>query len=108
MNRRSFVRRGVAGAAGAAIAGVSVRARSNKNPGESVHAVTPVSFELDEVTIAELQNAMSSGKYTAHSLARKYLDRIDDVDKRGPTINAVIELNPDALSIASDLDKERK
>src|SRR5256714_8828568 len=51
---------------------------------------------------------MSSGKHTAHSLARKYLDRIDEVDKHGPTINAVIELNPDALAIASDLDKERK
>src|SRR2546423_7480998 len=51
---------------------------------------------------------MSSGKHTAHSLARKYLDRIDDVDKHGPTINSVIELNPDALSIAGDLDKERK
>ena len=79
MNRRSFVRHGVAGAAGAAIAGVSVRARSNKNPGESVHAVTPASFELDEATIAELQSGMSAGKYTAHSLARKYLDRIDEV-----------------------------
>src|SRR5256714_2006530 len=108
MNRRSFVRRGVAGLAGAAIAGVSVRARSNKNPGESLNAVPPASFELDEVTIAELQSGMSSGKYTAHSLARKYLDRIDDVDKHGPTINSLIELNPDALSIAGDLDKERK
>src|SRR2546429_2935851 len=51
---------------------------------------------------------MASGKYTAHSLARKYLDRIDDIDKRGPAINAVIELNPDALSIATELDRERK
>src|SRR2546430_4310613 len=51
---------------------------------------------------------MASGKYTAHSLARKYLDRIDDVDKHGPTINSLIELNPDALSIATELDKERK
>src|SRR2546430_5776147 len=51
---------------------------------------------------------MASGKYTAHSLARKYLDRIDDIDKHGPTINSIIELNPDALSIATELDKERK
>src|SRR5260370_25199672 len=51
---------------------------------------------------------MDSGRYTAYSLARKYLDRIDDVDKHGPAINSVIELNPDALSIATDLDKERK
>src|SRR5436853_937103 len=51
---------------------------------------------------------MASGKYTAHSLARKYLDRIDDIDKHGPTINSIIELNPDALSIATELDNERK
>src|SRR5205814_10461329 len=51
---------------------------------------------------------MTSGKYNAHSVTKKYLDRIDDIDKHGPAINAVIELNPDALSIAADLDKERK
>ena len=45
---------------------------------------------------------------TAQSLTRKYIERIDDIDKHGPAVNSVIELNPDALSIASDLDKERK
>lgn len=110
MNRRNFVRAGVAGAVALASKGVSVDARPNLVSNSDVlkGESAPASFELDEVTIAELQNAMSSGRYTAHSLARKYLDRIDDLDKRGPTINAVIELNPDALSIASDLDKERK
>src|SRR5213078_1816113 len=68
----------------------------------------PPAFELDELTIADLQSGMASGKYSAHSLAKKYLDRIDEIDKHGPAINAVIELNPDALSIAADLDKERK
>jgi amidase len=68
----------------------------------------PPAFELDELTIAELQRGLSSGKYTAHLLARKYLDRIDGVDKHGPVINSVIELNPDALSIATELDRERK
>src|SRR5882762_10435347 len=51
---------------------------------------------------------MASGKYTAQSLVRKYLNRIEDIDKHGPAINSIIELNPDALSIAADLDKERK
>jgi len=51
---------------------------------------------------------MESGKFTAHSLAEKYLERVDEIDKRGPAINSVIELNPDALAIASALDKERK
>src|SRR3989449_9460197 len=50
---------------------------------------------------------MSSRKHSPHSLTRKYLDRID-IDKHGPAINSLIELNPDALSIATELDKERK
>jgi amidase len=66
------------------------------------------SFELDEVSIADLQSGMASGKYTAHSLAEKYLGRIDAVDKGGPAVNSVIETNPDALAIADALDKERK
>jgi amidase len=65
-------------------------------------------FELEEITIAELQDGMKSGKYTAHSVAQRYLDRIAEIDKQGPAINAVIEINPDALSIADGLDAERK
>jgi amidase len=66
------------------------------------------SFELDEKTIAELQEGMKSGKYTAHSLMVLYHGRIEEIDKQGPAINSVIELNPDALEIADALDKERK
>src|SRR5215471_8290429 len=106
MNRRSFVRRSVAGAAGAAVVSVSVRARTESR---EVTSPTPVaSFELDEMTIADLQAAMSSGKYTAQAIAKKYLSRIDDIDKQGPMVNSVIELNPDALTIASEMDRERK
>jgi amidase len=65
-------------------------------------------FELDEITIAELQAGLTSGKYTSRSIAEKYLTRIDQIDKQGPAINAVIEINPDALSIAEALDNERK
>jgi amidase len=65
-------------------------------------------FELEEATVRDLQAGMSSGKFTAHSLAEKYLERIDEIDKHGPGVNTVIELNPDALSIAAALDKERK
>src|ERR1044072_3379406 len=108
MNRRSFVRRGVAGVAGAAVASVSVRARAGADTRTLGNVAPPASFELDEVTIADLQSRMASGEYTAHSLARKYLDRIDDIDKHGPAINSIIELNPDALAIAAELDKERK
>jgi len=109
MNRRSFVRRGVAGAAGAAVASVSVRARAELPDAKS--PTVPAPFELDEVTIADLQRGMSSGKYTAELIALNYLDRIDridDIDKDGPGLNSVIEANPQALAIAVDMDKERR
>jgi amidase len=66
------------------------------------------SFEFDEITIGELQAGMSSGKFTAHAITEKYLTRIDQIDRHGPAINSVIEINPDALSIADGLDRERK
>ena len=65
-------------------------------------------FELDEITIAELQDGMNSGRFTARTLVEKYSARIDEVDKHGPAVNAVIETNPDARSIAESLDRERK
>src|SRR5271168_2713514 len=65
-------------------------------------------FEIEEITIADLQDGMKSGKFTARSLVEKYSARIDEVDKSGPAINSVIEMNPDALSIADALDQERK
>jgi amidase len=67
----------------------------------------PRAFELDEITIADLQAGMVSGKYTARSIAEKYLARIEEIDKRGPALASVIEVNPDALAIAEGLDKER-
>ena len=68
----------------------------------------PPAFELDELTIAELQQGLQSGKYTSLSLVEKYSARIEDVDKRGPKLNSVIELNPEREEIAAALDRERK
>jgi amidase len=51
---------------------------------------------------------MQSGRYTAHSLVEKYVSRIQEIDKAGPALNSIIELNPDAESIAANLDRERK
>jgi amidase len=65
-------------------------------------------FELDEISIDELQQGMQSAKFTARVIAEKYLTRIDAIDKHGPALNSVIETNPDALAIADDLDKQRK
>lgn len=65
-------------------------------------------FELSEESVEGLQQAMTSGRLTARAIAERYLARIDEVDKRGPAINSVIETNPDALEIADVLDRERK
>ena len=66
------------------------------------------SFALDELTLADLQAGMRSGKFTAVSLSKKYLARIEEIDRHGPALHAVMELNPDALAIAKALDRERQ
>ena len=71
-------------------------------------ALNSPDFELDETTITELQQGLQSGRYTSKALVEKYTNRINDVDKKGPTLRSVIELNPDADSIAAALDRERK
>lgn len=65
-------------------------------------------FELEEITIEALQEAMEKGRYTARAIAQLYLDRIDKIDKGSVFLNSVIEINPEALAIADALDKERK
>jgi len=63
---------------------------------------------LNEATITELQERMSSGKLTSEEITQKYLDRIEQVNMKGPELRAVIEVNPDALKIATEMDSERK
>lgn len=105
--RREFSRRNFLGSAAmlgaAALAPVELARASEEHTQSEVKP-----FELDESTVAELQEGMKSGKFTAHAIAQKYLERIEAIDKRGPAINSVIETNPDALSIADALDAERK
>lgn len=64
-------------------------------------------FDLEEATAADLQAAMAAGKLTSKAITAKYLDRIDAMNLRGPTLRHVIEINPDALTIAQELDEER-
>ena len=63
---------------------------------------------LEEATIADLQQRMQSGQETSRSLVDKYLARIEAVDRSGPALHSVIEINPDAPTIADQLDAERK
>ncbi len=104
-SRRNFLRAGlvttVASAAYPALG--AARVIDQQSPD-----VIPREFELDELTIDDLQQAMQSGKYSSRSLTEKYLARIQDIDKGGPRINSVIEVNPEALEIAEGLDRERK
>ncbi len=68
----------------------------------------PADFSLNEATIDTLQSKMESGALTSRSITEMYLKRIDDIDKHGIKLNAVIEVNPDALAIADLMDEERK
>ncbi len=65
-------------------------------------------FELDEETIGSLREKLASGKYTSEQLVQLYLKRIEAIDKDGPQLNSVIEVNPDAVAIAVAMDKELK
>ena len=68
----------------------------------------PAAFNVVEASVADLQAAMSAGRLTSRQLVLLYLERIKSIDKAGPKLNSVIELNPDALAIADALDRERK
>jgi amidase len=110
--RRAFLRTSLLGSAALATAAAKPLAARGAGaggaPNPAVYAGDVPAFELDEVTISDLQDAMKSGKMTSRSITEKYLARIDQIDKQGPALNAIIELNPDALSIADAMDAERK
>jgi len=97
MDRRKFLKNG-------SLASLGITALSFATPEHQPIA----DFELNEITIDELQQKMASGQLSSKSLTKLYLKRIADIDKKGPSLNAIIELNPDALSIAESLDAERK
>ena len=107
-NRRSFLRTALVGGAAATM----TRFYPALGAARDIPSAGPASdvkpFELDEITISDLQDGLRSGKFTARSLVEKYSARIEEIDKNGPAINCVIELNPDAVSIADSLDEERK
>jgi amidase len=106
LSRRGFVKSGLLG--GLAAAALPALAFAKKTAASPAPHINILSFELEETSISELSERMASGKYTARSIAEEYLDRIEEIDREGPTLRSVIELNPDALDIADALDKERK
>ncbi len=111
MDRRDFVRLGaVAGALTLRGKRVSAEVIADRavRPREPNDAFANAPFALDEVTIADLQSAMTYGRMTARSITQQYIDRIHALDRSGPTLRAILEINPEALSIADTLDRERK
>jgi len=105
--RRAFLQNGLAGGLAAAVApAIMVEVIEARERRESLPGVP--TFEFEEITIAELQEGMKAGKYTARGIAERYLTRIEALDKRGPAVNSVIEVNPDALALAEASDRERK
>ena len=87
---------------------VSAADKPRRAPAPVAKAKAKAAFDIVEASIAELQAAMASGRITSRELVSLYLARIKAVDKAGPKINSVIELNPDAIAIAEALDKERR
>jgi len=110
ISRRTLLRTAAIGTGTAALVPALAAGRAVATP-EPASPLAKV-FEFDEATITELQRRMTSGEISAQSLTQVYLARIQEIDSRtaksGPRLNAVIEVNPDALGIAADLDKERK
>jgi amidase len=87
-------------------ASLALPALARANAGDPAPDIAP--FELDEMTLAELQQGLRSGAFTSRGLVNRYLARIVEIDKSGPALHAVIELNPEVLPIAESLDAERK
>jgi amidase len=97
-SRREFIGAGLSSSLLAAGAPSLMHASQDRAP----------EFEFAEFSIVQLQEGMQSEKFTSRVLTEKYLARIEEIDRKGPTIRSVIEIFPDALDLAAVLDKERK
>lgn len=82
--------------------------KSIKKSGESSIPPFIDSFELNEATVSELQSKMEKGILSSAQITSLYLKRIREIDQSGFKLNSVIELNPDALKLAEEMDKDRK
>jgi len=105
LSRREFVAVSAAGVAAAAVSSPAT-AHAASPPSYAPHA--PREDALFEKGVAELGAMMARGELTSRALTERYLQRIAAMDKQGPAINALIELNPEAAAIAAAMDAERK
>lgn len=109
MKRRDFLTTGTLATAGITTLLATSCNDDKPKTGQAVtNTDTVPGFELDEESINSLQEKMAAGQYSSEQITKLYLGRIEAIDKKGPLLNAVIELNPDALVIAKAMDEERK
>jgi amidase len=111
MRRRHFLSITATAAAGVAIPTRDTSASRAGHADSAARAHSPAAppeFELSERTVAELQAGMREGKWSSEQITELYLWRIEQVDRRGPNVNSVLETNPDALARAAELDAERR
>ena len=106
MDRRNFLKN-------SSLAGVTLTSIGMASCNDIVNTSFPQNtfidnFELNEISINQLQKKMQDGVLSSKAITQLYLNRIDAIDKKGPALHSVIELNPDALGIAEAMDKERK
>jgi len=104
MKRRNFVKSTLAGGSALSLAGISACSPTAKSIESDQESPDFSRFDLNEFTVDQLQQLMAEGKMSSFELCQKYLDRIALLD---PVLKSVIELNPDALEIARQLDDER-
>ena len=102
VSRRAFLHTSMVAGAGASLGGAQAVAQAGQSREEDERSI------FDEATIAGLQAAMAAGRLTAVELTNHYLNRIQAVDERGPHLNSVLEINPDALAMAHAADSLRR
>ena len=105
MNRRAFLQTTAAGAAGLTAGAACAPPGDEASSDDGAQGVP--AFEFEEITVPDLQRMMESGEHTARSIAEAYIARIEALDRQGPELRSMIEVNPDALQIADELDAER-
>jgi amidase len=112
MNRRKFLRNGSLTGIGLTTVGLvlaegSLAVGSHAGQNSDTERKIPA-LDLEEMSVVDLQKKMQSGEQTSVSITKAYITRIEQIDRSGPTLNSIIELNPEALHIAENLDMERK
>ena len=108
LSRRDFLAASAVGGALVAVGPVACTPEeSSSTPRVAGGGSQVASFELDEVGITELQEGLASGQWTSRRITEAYLAKIEAVDRAGPRLQSIIEINPDALDIADALDAER-